>query len=161
MSFDYADVRDFLHLEARYLDDKRWDEWLDLYCRDVQFWIPAWDDDGKLTEDPQKEISLMYYARRDGLEDRIFRIRTGKSAASTPEHRTNHLLGNIEILENGDSCVVRFNWVTHSSRYGLVTCNFGTTTCQLVRESGAIRIKKKTVILKSDRIDQVLDIYHV
>ena len=46
---------EFLYREARYLDDKEWNNWLDLYAPDAEFWMPAWDDDDKLTQDPQNE----------------------------------------------------------------------------------------------------------
>lgn len=162
MSFTYDEVRDFLHREARYLDEKNWDAWLDQYCKDVEYWAPSWDDDGQPTVDPQKEVSLIYYTHRDGLEDRVFRIRTEKSTASTPEPRTGHNLSNLEILENGnDSCAVQYNWVTFTTRHKIVDHHFGTTTCLLVHQDGAIRIKKKTVLLKSDYIRHVVDIYHL
>lgn len=163
MSFSYDEVRDFLHTEAMLLDDKDWDTWLDMYSKEVEFWMPAWDDDGKLTNNPQREVSLMYYPRRDGLEDRIFRIRTGKSSASTPEPRTSHNLSNVLITgQSDDGCTVRFNWVTFSQRYQVVEHYFGSSMYRLVREAdGRTRIRSKKVILKSDCIHQVIDIYHV
>ena len=51
------DVRQFLHREARFLDDKEWESWLALYAPDVEFWMPAWDDDGQLVTDPQPLIT--------------------------------------------------------------------------------------------------------
>ena len=63
--------------------------------------MPAWADDDQLTEDPQREISLIYYANRGGLEDRVFRIRTDRSSAtSLPEPRTGHNITNVEIVEH-------------------------------------------------------------
>ncbi len=162
MTFSYDAIRDFLFAEARFLDDKRWDDWLDCYARDVEFWVPAWDDDGTLVEDPQREISLMYYPRRDGLEDRIFRIRTEKSTASTPQPRTAHNLANIEVLErDGAGATVRFNWVTHSHRYKADTTYFGTSTYRLIHQDGALKIANKKVCLKNDYIHHVIDIYHI
>ena len=32
MTISYEAVRDFLYREARYLDDRQWDEWLELYA---------------------------------------------------------------------------------------------------------------------------------
>ena len=90
---------DFLYREARLLDDRQWDDWLQCYSPDVEFWMPAWDDQDSLTEDPHREISLIYYPNRDGLEDRVFRIKTERSSASTPEPRTAHLIANLEVPE--------------------------------------------------------------
>ena len=78
-------VRQFLYYEARLLDDRQWDEWLSCYSPQVVYWMPAWGDDDQLTRDPQKEISLIYYPNREGLEDRVYRIKTERSGASTPE----------------------------------------------------------------------------
>jgi hypothetical protein len=84
-----SEVEAFLYAEARALDDRDWETWLTFYAPDASFWMPAWDDNDALVEDPQAEISLIYYARRSGLEDRVFRIKTERSSASTPAPRTN------------------------------------------------------------------------
>jgi Ring hydroxylating beta subunit len=39
------DVRQFLYREARFLDDKEWENWLALYAPELEFWMPSWDDD--------------------------------------------------------------------------------------------------------------------
>src|SRR4051795_9389326 len=122
-------VTQFLYREARFLDDREWDAWLALYAPDVEFWMPAWDDDDRLTEDPQTEVSLIWYGHRGGLEDRVFRIRTERSSAtSLPEPRTSHNISNVEIIEqNSEECHLRFNWVTFSCRYKTVDTYFGTS----------------------------------
>ena len=85
MSIAYETARDFLYREARYLDDKDWDSWLELYAADATFWMPAWDDADQLTEDPQREISLIWYGNRGGLEDRVF-----ASAPSAQRHDSGY-----------------------------------------------------------------------
>lgn len=162
MTFSYEQVRDFLYAEARFLDDKQWDEWIECYAKTAEFWVPSWDDDGTLVTDPQSEISLMYYAHRDGLEDRIFRIRTEKSTASTPQPRTSHNISNIEILgEEAGATVVRFNWATFSHRYKSTHTFFGTSFYKIVSEDGKMKIINKKVILKDDYIPHVMDVYHI
>ncbi|BAO63300.1 toluene 1.2-dioxygenase beta subunit [Pseudomonas protegens Cab57] len=162
MTISYDAVRDFLYREARYLDDKDWDSWLELYASDATFWMPSWDDSDQLTEDPQREISLIWYGNRSGLEDRVFRIKTERSSASIPDTRTSHNLSNIELLEHGDGiCKLRFNWHTLSFRYKTVDSYFGCSfyTLDLRGENPLILAKK--VILKNDYVRQVVDIYHL
>ena len=162
MTISYDAVRDFLYREARYLDDKDWDSWLELYAPDATFWMPSWDDSDQLTEDPQREISLIWYGNRSGLEDRVFRINTERSSASIPDTRTSHNLSNIELLEQGDGlCKLRFNWHTLSFRYKTVDSYFGCSfyTLDLRGENPLILAKK--VILKNDYVRQVVDIYHL
>ena len=103
MAISYEAVRDFLYREARYLDDKDWDSWLELYASDASFWMPAWDDNDELVENPQTEISLIWYGNRGGLEDRVFRIRTERSSATIPDTRTSHNITNLEIVEQGEA----------------------------------------------------------
>ena len=162
MSISHDAVRDFLYREARYLDDKDWDNWLELYAADASFWMPSWDDNDELTEDPQREISLIWYGNRTGLEDRVFRIKTERSSASVPDTRTSHNISNIELLEQADGlCKVRFNWHTLSFRYKTVDSYFGSSFYTLDVRGENPLIKAKKVILKNDYVRQVIDVYHL
>ncbi|GAA0529035.1 benzoate 1,2-dioxygenase small subunit [Saccharopolyspora subtropica] len=157
------DVRQFLYREARLLDDREFEQWLECYHPDVEFWMPAWDDDDELTTDPQTEISLIYYANRGGLEDRVFRIRTDRSAAtSIPEPRTGHNITNVEITDQRDGVVdVRFNWFTLYYRYHNVDTYFGTSFYTIDFSGERPLITRKRVVLKNDYVHHVVDIYHV
>ena len=53
MKLDYLSIQAFIHREARLLDDRDWDTWLECYHPRAVFWMPAWDDENCLTEDPQ------------------------------------------------------------------------------------------------------------
>lgn len=164
MTISYEEIRDFLYSEQRALDDKEWDSWLEHYDEEAEYWVPSWDVDGELTVDPHSEISLIYYARRDGLEDRVFRINTERSSASSnPEPRTQHMLSNLEVLAtSGQDAEVRYNWMTNSVRYNSVDTYFGTAFVTLVRnEEGALKIRRKKIVLKNDYIHHVVDIYHL
>ncbi|MFN3887021.1 MAG: benzoate 1,2-dioxygenase small subunit [Aquabacterium sp.] len=162
MSMTIEQVQAFLYREARLLDDKQWDEWLTCYHPAAEFWMPSWDDDGELTRDPQSEISLIYYANRGGLEDRVFRIKTERSAASTPEPRTGHNIHNVEIVsQQGEQLEVRFNWHTLSYRYHTTDSYFGTSHYTIDLTSGQPLIKRKVVVLKNDYIRHVVDVYHI
>ena len=99
-SITVDEISAFLFREARLLDDRQFEQWIECYREDAMYWMPAWDDGGELTTDPYSEISLIFYPNRAGIEDRVFRIRTERSSAtSLPEPRTNHLISNIEVLE--------------------------------------------------------------
>ncbi len=157
------DVRQFLYREARFLDDRAWDEWLALYAPHAQFWMPSWDDDDKLVTDPAREVSLIYYPHKGGLEDRVFRIRTERSSAtSLPEPRTSHNISNVEIVsQDGAALQVRFNWFTLNFRYKTVDTYFGTSFYTLDTSGAAPLITNKKVVLKNDYIHHVIDVYHI
>lgn len=159
---DYATIRAFLYREARLLDDREWDEWLTCYAPDVRYWMPAWDDNDQTTEDPRSEISLMYYPNREGLEDRVFRIKTERSGASTPEPRTSHAVQNVEVMaDRGDEVDVRYNFHTLNHRYKTTDQFFGTMFVTLRQTEEGPRIAAKKIVLKNDYIRQVIDVYHV
>ena len=162
MTLDYRGVLELLYREARLLDDREWDAWVECYAPQAVFWMPAWDDDDRITEDPQREISLIYYPDRDGLEDRVFRIKTERSGASTPEPRTTHNIANVEIMAVRDGAIdLRFNWHTLSHRYKETLSFFGTSFYTIDTSGEQPLITYKKVVLKNDYIRQVIDVYHI
>lgn len=155
-------IAQFLYREARFLDDEQWDQWLACYAPTASFWMPAWDDDDRLTEDPQSEISLIYYPDRQGLEDRVFRIKTERSSATMPDTRTSHNISNIEVVAtDGLKVTVRFNWNTLSFRYKTSYSYFGMSRYEIDFSGPQPQILNKYVVLKNDYINQVIDIYHL
>ncbi|PJE07500.1 benzoate 1,2-dioxygenase small subunit [Mycobacterium sp.] len=156
-------IEQFLYREARYLDDREFEKWLACYAEDVVYWMPAWTDDDQLVDDPQRDISLIYYPNKGGLADRVFRIRTERSSAtSIPEPRTSHNITNVEVIERRGQLVdVRFNWHTMYFRYKTVDVYYGTSFCAIDFSGENPVIRRKTVVLKNDYIHHVVDIYHV
>lgn len=159
-------VTAFLYREAECLDERRWDEWVALFDPQAEYWIPSWDSEDEYTRDPQNEISLMYYGDRTGLEDRVFRLRTGRSAASTPLPRTCHMVSNVRAaLDAEGRCSVKANWVTHLFRNGVSQSFYGHYEYLLLPQPAGSgtdwRIGKKKILVLNDLIDTVLDIYSV
>jgi benzoate/toluate 1,2-dioxygenase beta subunit len=154
-------VTRFLAQEAKHLDDKNWDAWLTLYSPDAEYWIPAWDSDGTLVTDPTRHVSLIFYKNRGGLEDRVYRIRTGKSAASIPLARTCHQFQLIDVTESGGGVRVQTNWRVDSDTDHEVRSYFGTAYYDLLAQGDSWLIKAKKTVVLNDRIDQLLDVYLV
>ena len=155
---------DLLYQEAAYLDERRWTEWLALYTEDAEFWVPAWDEDGHLTTDHESQLSLIYYNSRAGLDDRVWRIQSGLSAATSPFARTCHLITNVRLIETHPPHThVSSHWQVqiylpekqHAFTY------FGFYKHVLRTEGELLRIAKKKILLLNDVVASVLDIYHV
>jgi 3-phenylpropionate/cinnamic acid dioxygenase small subunit len=164
MSGVLADATALLTLEGMLLDEQDWDGWLALYEEDAEFWMPAWKSETEPTSDPLKELSLIYYAGRSGLEDRVQRIRSGRSVASTPLRRTAHMVGNVLIVDESDDVLTvksSFNVHVYDTRQRSQHVFFGRTTHGLVRRASGFRIRTKKVILANDCIPSMLDIYCV
>lgn len=151
-----------LYREAACLDERRWDEWLALFAIDCEYWIPTWRTEEVLAADPRTELSHIYYASRAGLEDRIVRIRSGKSPASTPLRRTTHLVANVQLLEGTeDAMQLRSSWTVHvfdphqKNSYTL----FGHSFHGLRIIDAQWRISRKKVVLQNDYLPAMVDIY--
>ena len=155
------DASDLVRLEGWLLDTASWDEWLALYLPNAVYWLPCWLDEDTITADPEREISLIYYANRTGLEDRVFRIRTEQSLASSPMPRTCHMTNVIRAVPEGELIRVDSNWTVHSWRLAKAQCFFGQQTHLLAQTPDGLRIKSRKVILANDIIPNVLDIYSV
>ena len=167
-----ADARDLREAAARVvgqdgglLDDRRWDEWLDLYTPDCTFWVPMWRDEDSLNDDPAGTLAHVYYENRKGIEDRVMRVRSGKSPASRPLPRTAHLASyvDVEVLDGQDRMKARASWACHvlftRARHQHVF--FGRSEYALVSAPGGWKIKAKKVVLHNDDIPGVLDFYCV
>lgn len=155
-------IEQFLYQVSATCDAQDWDAYLQAFAENVEFHIPQWDSEHQHTTDPKREMSLMYYANRGGLEDRIFRIRTGKSAASSPMPRTLHLISNVRHSINKEGLIeVHTNWVTHYFRFGESHLFFGNARYLLEKQGDTLKIRYKQAILMNDKIESVLDFYHV
>jgi len=152
-----------LQREGVYLDEQRWDEWIALFAPDCEYWVPTWLSEGTLATDPQREMSHIYYANRQGLEDRIVRIRTGRSPASTPMPRTAHLVTAVLALEPPapESLRLRSTWSSHVffPRARTSYTFFGHAHYELVRRENRWLIQRKKVVLQNDYIPSMLDVY--
>lgn len=155
-------VEQFLYRKSELCDRKQWVDYLELFDENSEFHIPQWDSEHVLTTDPKRSMSLLYYADRSGLEDRVFRIGTGKSSASTPMPRTLHQITNVAIQQVSDAQLqAKTKWVTHVYRFGKTSYFFGDATYTLRPVGFGWIILKKHVVLLNDTIDEVLDFYHV
>jgi 3-phenylpropionate/cinnamic acid dioxygenase small subunit len=159
-----ADAAELLYREAHCLDARRWDDWLALYCEDAVFWIPAWKGEHELTDAPDTEVSLVYAQARAGLEDRVWRVRSGLSAASALLPRTSHAVSNVLVETQADGTVAALSSFTchvFDLRRGDQHVFFGRYEHALRQVGGAWRIARKKVVLMNDRIPTMIDFYSV
>ena len=155
-------VEQFLYRNVEACDAQDWDTYLDMFSDDSEFHLPQWDSEHVYTTDPKKGMSLIYYPNRGGLEDRVFRIRTGKAASTIPMPRTLHLISNVRIAPlQDDELEVRVNWSTLYYRMQTAEQFFGHATYRLRPDGESWKIARKHVVLLNDTINSVLDFYHL
>ncbi len=147
-TFPHRDAAEaVLYLEARLLDDGRYEEWLELLTGDCLYWVPAEAKRG----DPRHEACVNFDDRRR-LLDRVALLRTGYLHAQTPPSRTSRTIGNVETWEvQGGALEVRSSLTLWMYRQGETTPYAGAQEHELVQVKGAWRIRQKTVrLLNSD-----------
>ncbi len=155
-------VEQFLYRKSELCDRRQWIDYLELFDENSEFHIPQWDSEHVYTTDPKRGMSLMYYSNRAGLEDRVYRLGTGKSAASTPMPRTLHMVSNVVVRQVSDSQLeASAKWMTHVHRFGQSTYFYGDADYLLRPVGESWVILKKHVVILNDTIDSVLDFYHV
>lgn len=151
---ELAGIEAFLILEARLLDERRFDQWLALFVDDGWYWVPI--EEGQ--QSPRDTVSLMYDDRRM-LEARVRRLSSGdRLHAQQPPSRTSHIVANLTVEQhdprNGEYTVrSKFQMVEH--RRDKQRLFAGTYTHQLRRSYDGLRICWKRVDLVN--CDSVLD----
>jgi 3-phenylpropionate/cinnamic acid dioxygenase small subunit len=156
---------ELLYREAHFLDERRWDDWLALYHEQAEFWVPAWKDEDEATSDPENEISLIYISSRVQLEERISRVRSGRSAASSPLPRTAHVVSNVMVEpdEPDGTLTVRSIATAHNFDVKRREQHVFFSRCEhrLQRDDGEWRIRQKKLVLLNDYIPMVVDFYSI
>jgi len=99
------DIIDFIYLEARMLDEGRFNDWLDLWLPEGHYWMPL---DYNQT-DPINETSLLY---EDNfmLRLRVERLNGQRTFSQKPKSRCHHVLQRPFIDEfDADSGYAKTN----------------------------------------------------
>ncbi len=159
-----SEAAEFLYREALLLDRGEFDAWIELFTRECLFWMPAWRDDGTQTEDPDRELSLIYYRGRKNLEDRLQRIRSGFSVASEVLPRVSHLVSGVLVEEASDDRMKlssAFVVNTHDVRVNRSHAYFGRYEHELVLQDGEWKIAGKVIRLLNDTVPTLLDVYSI
>ena len=135
--------RGFLYLEARLLDEGRFEDWLALFTDECLLWVP-----GSPGGDPRREIAVTFDDRHQ-LEGRIFRLRTGYAWSQVPQSRTSRLVGNVEAFAGPSDavCMLRSSFVITELRGGETRQYAGWNAHRLVRAGGGWRIQVKQINL--------------
>ena len=144
-----AELAKFIYKEARLLDEKRFDEWYELFTEDAHYWVPLVPNQ----TDPLAHNSLAYEDKLL-LKLRIERLKQPTAYSQKPASRCLHVLQAPE-LEKADEARGEFLLRTpfmytetkadDSQRYA------ATAWHTLVQSSQGLKIRLKRVnILNAD-----------
>jgi 3-phenylpropionate/cinnamic acid dioxygenase small subunit len=151
-SLTRAEVEDLLYREARLLDERRYEEWLDLLTEDIRYWIPSWDSEQVLVDDVTTDISLLYY-ERPTLLDYVARTQSGDAHVLDPAPRTDRYITNV-IIADADAGIVQAKWLLHQFRRRAQDIFGGDIEYTVRREDDVLRIARKKVVLTNSSLDR-------
>lgn len=138
------EVSALLLLEADLLDERRFEEWLDLFTEDGYYWVPLRAEQESYLE----ELSI-FFDDRELMQARIRRLRHPGIHVQTPPSRTCHYVTNV-VVTGGDGdpeCGARSRLLMLEYREGVQRVFGGHCTHSLRRENGRLRIAVKRVDL--------------
>lgn len=87
-----VEIEQFLYREARLLDTRRFDDWLDLWTPDGMYWVPHLPDQTS----PRDHISL-FWEDATMREVRVRRLTNPRNWSQQPPTRTARIVGNVMI----------------------------------------------------------------
>lgn len=96
------EIAQFLYTEAELLDERRHDEWLALFARDIRYWMPMRRNVkfGETTREFTRETEDISWfdEGKDTLTRRVRQIQTGIHWAEEPQSRISHMVSNVQLL---------------------------------------------------------------
>lgn len=99
------EIEEFLYNEADLLDERRYEEWLDLLTEDMRYFMPMrrnvpFDEPERENTVPRREMSWFDEGKAT-LTQRVRQIRTGAHWCEEPFSRVTHMVSNVRLTEVG------------------------------------------------------------
>lgn len=97
------ELTEFLYREAEMLDERRYEEWLDLFTEDARYWLPLRRNmkSTELERENSSESSGISWfdEGKETLTGRVRQIQTGVHWAEEPLSRVCHIVSNVQVLK--------------------------------------------------------------
>jgi 3-phenylpropionate/cinnamic acid dioxygenase small subunit len=157
------EVEQFLHKEARLLDERRFHEWLALFSDDVRYWMVGRSnrypqsskaiaalDPGRRNDDDENALAILDESKKT-LIGRVARLETGMAWAEDPPSRTRHLITNIEVEpdhSDASALTVYSNFIVYRSRSETEQDFYVGARRDLMRRvEGSLEIASRRIVL--------------
>ena len=152
------EVHEFLCAEADLLDERRYEEWLDLLTDDIAYWVPMrrnvqfghWD-----TENTRQGRDMNWFDEgKATLRLRIKQITSGVHWVEEPSPRVSRMISNVHAiqaapsLEEPEEVSVKYRILIYRNRLEDSTDIFAGKREDVLRKvDGEWKIRKRTMLL--------------
>lgn len=114
-------IEQFYYAEATMLDDRRYEDWLNIFAEDAHYWMPIRRT--RMNAEIDKEFSppgaIAYFDdTKETLTNRVKKLRSGFSWSEDPPSRTRHLITNVAVTKDTENEVhVTANFHLYRARF--------------------------------------------
>jgi len=161
----WLELMGFYIREAWLLDERRLEEWLDLFTDDVLYFMPRRKNvprrEGHREVTPLGDLAILEEDKRY-LRMRVARLDSGMAWAEDPPSRTRHLIGNLEVTprETGE-VEARTAFLVYRSHLETDHQLLSGYRADLLRPvDGAWKVARRTIVLDANvLLDKNLSVF--
>ncbi|SFI78204.1 MULTISPECIES: aromatic-ring-hydroxylating dioxygenase subunit beta [Microbacterium] len=152
----HFEISQFYFLEADFLDDGRFADWLEMLAEDLHYWAPIRSN--RLRRQQALSIaapgeSAFYDETKDSLAWRIRRYDSGMAWAEDPPSRTRHLTTNISVRQRSDGLLQsRSNFLVYRNRLHTEVDLYAGSRVDILRPEGVhgYQVVKRTILFEQN-----------
>jgi 3-phenylpropionate/cinnamic acid dioxygenase small subunit len=152
----HFELNQFYFLEAEFLDDGRFADWLEMLGDDLHYWAPTRTN--RLRRQQALSVSApgeaaFYDETKESLAWRIRRYDSGMAWAEDPPSRTRHLISNISARVRNDGLLqVRSAFIVYRNRLQTEVDLYAGGRNDIIRRSGVhgFEVVKRTILFEQN-----------
>jgi len=152
----HFEINQFYFLEAEFLDDGRFADWLEMLGDDLHYWAPTRTN--RLRRQQALSVSApgeaaFYDETKESLAWRIRRFDSGMAWAEDPPSRTRHLVSNVTAREREDGLLqVRSAFIVYRNRLQTEVDIYAGGRNDVLRRDGVhgFEVVKRTILFEQN-----------
>ena len=151
------EIEDFFYKEADLLDEREYDQWLDLLTEDIVYWMPMRKNvsfANRSKDITAEDDVAWFHDDKETLRKRVKQIQTGLHWADEPISRVAHVISNIRLvdpisaLDEGAKATTKCRFIVYRNRLESETdLLVGRREDTLTRIGGQLRVSRRKIIL--------------
>lgn len=152
----HFEMNQFYFLEAEFLDDGRFADWLEMLAADLHYWAPTRTN--RLRRQQALSVAApgeaaFYDETKESLAWRIRRFDSGMAWAEDPPSRTRHLVTNVTVREREDGLLqVRSAFLVYRNRLHTEVDIYAGGRTDVIRRDGVhgFEVVKRTLLFEQN-----------
>lgn len=151
----WLELTQFYSREAWLLDERRFEQWLELFAEDLLYFMPRRKNVSR--RDAARELSApgdLAFLEEDKryMRMRVARLESGMAWAENPPSRTRHIISNLLVDEHDDGTVTaKTAFLIYRSHLEIDTSFFAGSREDTLRPEGdGWKIAKRVIILDAN-----------